>query len=163
MSVASRQRASCAAAWMVAWDLPVPSTPTTMGAFSGSIVTVPVCMSVTPGLLMRGVPGFACTGQAGPNTVRRPGAVFRLRSAGQSTGVTSSSKSPGLRKYARVADGQRGALIGPDGTIDWLCAPRWDSPAVFSGLLGGQGGYGVTPTDPWNVWGGYYETGSLIW
>ena len=68
-----------------------------------------------------------------------------------------------LRDYALVADGQRGALIGPDGAIDWLCAPRWDSPAVFSGLLGGQGRYAVTPADPWNVWGGFYETGSLIW
>jgi alpha,alpha-trehalase len=25
------------------------------------------------------------------------------------------------------------------------------------------GRYAVTPSDPWNVWGGYYETGSLIW
>jgi hypothetical protein len=25
------------------------------------------------------------------------------------------------------------------------------------------GTYAVTPADPWHVWGGYYETGSLIW
>ena len=68
-----------------------------------------------------------------------------------------------LREYALIADGERGALIGPDGAIAWLCAPRWDSPAAFSGLLGGQGRYAVTPSDPWNVWGGYYETGTLIW
>jgi len=68
-----------------------------------------------------------------------------------------------LREYALIADGERGALIGPDGVIAWLCAPHWDSPAAFSGLLGGQGRYAVTPSDPWNVWGGYYETGSLIW
>ena len=68
-----------------------------------------------------------------------------------------------LREYSFIADGERGALVGPDGAIVWLCAPRWDSPAVFSALLGGQGGYSVTPTDPWHVWGGYYETASLIW
>jgi len=68
-----------------------------------------------------------------------------------------------LREYALIADGERGALIGPDGAISWLCAPRWDSPAVFSGMLGGRGGYAVTPADPWHVWGGYYENGSLIW
>jgi alpha,alpha-trehalase len=68
-----------------------------------------------------------------------------------------------LREYAVIADGERGALIGQDGAIVWLCAPRWDSPAVFSSLLGGQGGYAVTPTDPWYVWGGYYEPGTLIW
>jgi len=68
-----------------------------------------------------------------------------------------------LREYALLADGERGAVIGPDGSIAWLCVPRWDSPAAFSGLLGGPGQYTITPADPWHVWGGYYEGGSLIW
>jgi GH15 family glucan-1,4-alpha-glucosidase len=68
-----------------------------------------------------------------------------------------------LREYALVADGERGAVIGPDGSVAWLCVPRWDSEAVFSGLLGGPGRYTVGPADPWHVWGGYYESGSLIW
>ena len=68
-----------------------------------------------------------------------------------------------LREYAFIADGERGALIGPDGAIVWLCVPRWDSPAVFSSLIGGRGGYAVTPADPWHVWGGFYEPGTLIW
>jgi hypothetical protein len=68
-----------------------------------------------------------------------------------------------LREYALVADGERGAVIGPDGAVVWLCVPRWDSPAAFSGLLGGPGRYTVAPADPWHVWGGYYENGSLIW
>jgi GH15 family glucan-1,4-alpha-glucosidase len=68
-----------------------------------------------------------------------------------------------LREYALIADGERGALIDPAGAISWLCTPGWDSPAVFGGLLGGRGVYAVTPTDPWHVWGGYYENGTLIW
>lgn len=68
-----------------------------------------------------------------------------------------------LREYALVADGERGALIGPDGSVAWLCAPRWDSPAAFAGLLGGAGRYTVAPADPWTVWGGDYENGTLIW
>jgi GH15 family glucan-1,4-alpha-glucosidase len=68
-----------------------------------------------------------------------------------------------LREYALVADGERGAVIGPDGSVAWLCVPRWDSPAVFSGLLGGAGRYTVAPADPWHVWGGYYENGTMIW
>jgi GH15 family glucan-1,4-alpha-glucosidase len=68
-----------------------------------------------------------------------------------------------LREYALVADGERGALIGPDGSVAWLCVPRWDSPAAFSGLLGGGGRYTVAPADPWHVWGGYYENGTMIW
>jgi alpha,alpha-trehalase len=68
-----------------------------------------------------------------------------------------------LREYALVADGERGAVIGPDGSVVWLCVPGWDSPAAFSGLLGGPGGYTIAPADPWHVWGGYYENGTLIW
>ncbi|MGN6794992.1 MAG: glycoside hydrolase family 15 protein [Streptosporangiaceae bacterium] len=68
-----------------------------------------------------------------------------------------------LREYSFIADGERGGLVGPDGAIVWMCVPRWDSPAVFSALLGGEGGYAVTPADPWHVWGGYYEASSLIW
>jgi alpha,alpha-trehalase len=68
-----------------------------------------------------------------------------------------------LREYALVADGERGALIGPHGELVWMCAPRWHSDAVFSALIGGPGAYAVTPADPRHVWGGYYEPGTLIW
>jgi alpha,alpha-trehalase len=67
-----------------------------------------------------------------------------------------------LRDYALLADGYRGALVGPRGEIPWLCAPRWDSNAVLSELVGGQGLYAVTPIGRY-VWGGYYEPGTLIW
>jgi alpha,alpha-trehalase len=67
-----------------------------------------------------------------------------------------------LREYAFLADGERGALIGPRGDVVWLCAPRWDDDAVLSALVGGRGAYAVTPVDPY-VWGGYYEPGTLIW
>jgi alpha,alpha-trehalase len=77
--------------------------------------------------------------------------------------MTASFGPHVLREYALIADGERGALVGPDGAMSWLCAPGWDSPAIFSGLLGGRGLYAVTPADPWHVWGGYYEAGTLIW
>ena len=66
-----------------------------------------------------------------------------------------------LRDYALIADGERGALIGPRGGI-FMCAPRWDSDAVFASLVGGAGIYAITTADSF-VWGGYYEEGSLIW
>jgi GH15 family glucan-1,4-alpha-glucosidase len=68
-----------------------------------------------------------------------------------------------LRQYAMLADGERGALVGPEGHIAYLCAPRWHDDAVFSSLLGGGGRYAVTPLDRRHVWGGHYEDGSLIW
>lgn len=67
-----------------------------------------------------------------------------------------------LREYALVADGRRGALIGPRGDLVWMCAPSWHDDAVFSGLIGGRGHYSVRPADDWFVWGGYYEESSLI-
>jgi hypothetical protein len=67
-----------------------------------------------------------------------------------------------LREYALLADGERGAVVGPQGNIVWLCAPRWDSDAVFASLIGGSGEYTITPTAR-NVWGGAYEDGSMIW
>jgi hypothetical protein len=67
-----------------------------------------------------------------------------------------------LREYALLADGERGALIGPRGDIAWMCLPCWDSPSLFTSLIGGTGVYAVTPTSRF-VWGGYYEAGTLIW
>ncbi len=67
-----------------------------------------------------------------------------------------------LRDLALVADGQRGALIGPDGDVVWMCAPRWHDAAVLSQLIGGGGSYSVTPEGRY-TWGGSYEDGTLIW
>jgi alpha,alpha-trehalase len=68
-----------------------------------------------------------------------------------------------LRQYALIADGERGALLGPRGNVAFLCAPRWHDEAVFSDLLGGRGTYMIRPLDDRFVWGGSYETGTLIW
>ncbi|MFG3281245.1 glycoside hydrolase family 15 protein [Streptomyces sp. NPDC048111] len=79
--------------------------------------------------------------------------------------VPASSDVPApqvLREYALIADGERGALIGPHGDVAWLCAPRWESGAVFNALMGGPGQYAITPHGRY-VWGGFYENGSLIW
>ncbi|MBD5787850.1 glycoside hydrolase family 15 protein [Cellulosimicrobium terreum] len=67
-----------------------------------------------------------------------------------------------LRDYALLADGRRGALVGPGGEVAWMCAPRWDSDAVLSALHGGRGAYRVAPTGP-HVWGGHYEEPGLVW
>ncbi len=66
-----------------------------------------------------------------------------------------------LREYALIADGERGAIVGPHGELAWMCFPSWDSDACFATLIGGAGMYAVTPLDSY-VWGGYYEAG-LIW
>ncbi|MBT9254617.1 glycoside hydrolase family 15 protein [Phycicoccus sp. MAQZ13P-2] len=67
-----------------------------------------------------------------------------------------------LREYALLADGHRGAVIGPRGDVGWMCAPGWDDEPLFAQLVGGAGVFAVTPSRRC-VWGGYYEPGSLIW
>ncbi|MBP3088218.1 glycoside hydrolase family 15 protein [Corynebacterium sp. sy017] len=41
-----------------------------------------------------------------------------------------------LEDYALLSDLQTGLLVSKEGSVDWLCLPRFDSPAIFCGILG---------------------------
>ncbi|WP_254047636.1 trehalase-like domain-containing protein, partial [Streptomyces aureus] len=44
-----------------------------------------------------------------------------------------------IEDYALVGDLETAALVGTDGSVDWWCAPRFDSPACLAALLGDPG------------------------
>lgn len=55
-----------------------------------------------------------------------------------------------IEDYAMVGDCHTAALIGKNGSIDWLCLPRFDSPSTFGALLGNEehGCWLLAPKDP---------------
>ena len=54
-----------------------------------------------------------------------------------------------IEEYALIGDTQSAALVRQNGSIDWLCLPRFDSPACFAALLGDEsnGCWRITPVD----------------
>ncbi len=69
-----------------------------------------------------------------------------------------------IEDYALLGDTFTAALVGSNGSIDWLCAPRFDSGACFAALLGGpeNGHWLIAPAGPVRAVSRRYRDGTLI-
>jgi alpha,alpha-trehalase len=77
--------------------------------------------------------------------------------------AAAPSPFPPIADYAFLSNCHTGALVAPDGAIDWLCVPRFDSGSVFGSLLDREAGsfrfgpYGITHAS-----GRTYEPGTNV-
>lgn len=77
--------------------------------------------------------------------------------------LPETSAFPPIADYAFLSDCHTAALVAPDGTIEWLCPPRFDSPSVFAAILDrSAGGFRLGPSSMGVPAGRRYEPGTNI-
>jgi GH15 family glucan-1,4-alpha-glucosidase len=69
-----------------------------------------------------------------------------------------------IEDYALLGDRHTAALVGLNGSVDWMCLPRFDSPACFAALLGTEehGHWQICPTGDYEVTRRYVGTSAVV-
>jgi GH15 family glucan-1,4-alpha-glucosidase len=97
--------------------------------------------------------------ELGTFSILRHVGVFVLRHAPEETPMPLK-----IEDYALIGDCQTAALVGKNGSIDWLCLPRFDSDACFAALLGTpeHGRWLLAPVGEYRTIGRRYRGNTLV-
>jgi alpha,alpha-trehalase len=61
--------------------------------------------------------------------------------AAEPQSAAAPSPFPPIAEYAFLSNCHTGALVAPDGAVDWLCVPSFDAPSVFGSVLDREAGF----------------------
>lgn len=69
-----------------------------------------------------------------------------------------------IRDYGLISDSQTAGLVGMDGSIDWLCWPRFDSPSIFGAILDDKKGgrFSISPINAYESSQEYIEDTNVL-
>jgi GH15 family glucan-1,4-alpha-glucosidase len=84
--------------------------------------------------------------------VKKAGTVCPLPTPARRRERSADGYAP-IGDYGFLSDCRSTALVAGDGSIDWLCWPRFDSPSVFAKILDADegGAFAITPTSPYTM------------
>jgi len=77
---------------------------------------------------------------------------------------TGAQRYPDIEEYGLIGDSRASALVSLDGSIDWLCLPRFDSPSMFGRLLDWERGghFRIAPDMPYEASRRYIGTTNVL-
>ena len=76
--------------------------------------------------------------------------------------MTHARPAPPISDYALLGDSNGSALVARDGSIDWACLPRFDSPSTFARLLDPDAGYWLLAPEAATPVGRRYLDGTMV-
>jgi Domain of unknown function (DUF5911) len=94
----------------------------------------------------------------------REGRCNQVRAARAGRAARLERSSVRIGDYALIGDLQTSALVGRDGSVDWLCLPRFDSASCFTALLGEEqhGRWLISPAGEVRSVSRRYREGTLV-